>query len=101
MNKTIKSQITAKNVPFKKYIQNGRFESDIVCLKNLIIELNELISSTKALYCQNLSKKLKLVSAIFYQIFIFSPHDVLSKTIKNVFYLIKKALFVLEILKFL
>ena len=36
----------------------------------------------------------------FYQIFIFSPNDSASKTMKNVFYLIKKALFVLEIIKF-
>ena len=42
---------------------------------------------------------LKLVSAIFYEIFIFSPNDSPSKTI--VFYFIEKALFVLEILKFL
>ena len=44
---------------------------------------------------------LKLVSAIFYEIFIFSPNDSPSNTIKNVFYFIEKALFVLEILKFL
>ena len=30
----------------------------------------------------------KLVSAIFYQIFIFSPNGSPSKTMKNVFYLI-------------
>ena len=44
---------------------------------------------------------LKLVSAIFYEIFIFSPNDSPSKTIKNVFYFIVKALFVLEIFNFL
>ena len=44
MNETIKSKITAKNVLYKKYIQNGRFESYFV------IELNKLISSTKTLY---------------------------------------------------
>ena len=44
---------------------------------------------------------LKLVSAIFYQIFICSSSDRLSKTMKNVFYFILKALFVLEIFKFL
>ena len=45
---------------------------------------------------------LKLVSAIFYEIFIFSPNDDSpSKTIKNVFYFIEKALFVLEIFTFL
>ena len=31
---------------------------------------------------------LKLVSAIFYQLFIFSPNDSPSKTVKNVFYFI-------------
>ena len=44
---------------------------------------------------------LSLVSAIFYQIFIFSLKDSHSKTITNVFYFIKKAPFVLEIFKFL
>ena len=44
---------------------------------------------------------LKLVSAIFYEIFIFSPNYSPSKTIKNVFYFIEKALFVLEIFNFL
>ena len=36
----------------------------------------------------------------FYQIFIFSPNDSPSKTMKNAFYFIKKALFSLEIIKF-
>ena len=58
MNETIKSKIKAKNALYKKYIQNGRFESDFVYLQNLIIELNRLISSTKALYYENLAKKL-------------------------------------------
>ena len=31
---------------------------------------------------------LKLVSAIFYQIFIFTPNDSPSKTMKNAFYFI-------------
>ena len=43
----------------KKYIQNERFESDFVCLKNIIIELKELIFSTKALYYNN--KKIPLI----------------------------------------
>ena len=34
------------------------------------------------------SQKLKLVSAIFYQIFIFPPNNSPSKTMKNVFYFI-------------
>ena len=58
MNETIKSKIKAKNAFYKKYIQNGRFESDFVYLQNLIIELNKLISSTNVLYCENLAKKL-------------------------------------------
>ena len=33
-------------------------------------------------------KSLKLVSAFFYEIFIFSPNDSPSKTMKNVFYFI-------------
>ena len=41
------------------------------------------------------------VFAIFYQIFIFSSSDRPSKTMKNVFYFILKALFVLKIFKFL
>ena len=42
---------------------------------------------------------LQLVSAVLYQIFIFSSSDGRSKTMKNVFYFILKALFVLEIFK--
>ena len=34
----------SSNVFYKKYIQNGRFESDFVFLENVIAELNELIS---------------------------------------------------------
>ena len=45
--------------------------------------------------------QLKLVSAVFYQIFIFSPNDRPSKTMKSVFYFVYKALFVLEIFKVL
>ena len=49
MNNTIKSKINVINALYKKYIQNGRFESDIVFLVNLITELKKLISSMKAL----------------------------------------------------
>ena len=58
MNENIKSKIKTKNLLFKQYIQNGRFESDLVFLENLITEINELISSTKNLYYENLAKKL-------------------------------------------
>ena len=44
---------------------------------------------------------LKLVSAIFYQIFIFHQMIALQKIWKMFFYFICKALFVLEIFKFL
>ena len=59
MNENIKSKIKTKNLLFKQYIQNGRFESDFVFLENLITEINELISSTKNLYYENLAKKIK------------------------------------------
>ena len=54
------------------------------------------ISNKKRNWCN-----LKFVSAIFFETFIFSPNDSASKTIKNVFYFIEKALFILEIFKFL
>ena len=58
MNDTVKSKIIAKNLLFKQYIKNGRFESDFMFLETIANELNELISSTKALYYDNLAKKL-------------------------------------------
>ena len=58
MIETIKSKIQAKNTLCNKYIQNERSESDFVFLENLINKLNELFSSTKALYYENLAKKL-------------------------------------------
>ena len=57
-------------------------------------------SITLHLYFLNFLKW-KLVSTIFYQIFIFSQNDSSLRTVKNVFYFIKKALFVLEIFNFL
>ena len=58
MNEIIKSKIKTKNLLFKQYIQNGRFESDFVFLQALITEINELISSTRNVYYENLAKKL-------------------------------------------
>ena len=58
MNKLIKSKIEKKNMLYKQYIQNGRFESDFDLVKNLITEVNELVSSAKTLYYENLAKKL-------------------------------------------
>ena len=58
MNDFVKSKIKANNLLFKQYIQNSRFESDSRLLENVVNELNELISSTNALYYENLAKKL-------------------------------------------
>ena len=60
-------------------------------------QLNKLMSAIK----NGTDVILELVSAIFYEIFIFSPNDSPSNIMKNVFYFIQKALFVLEIFKFL
>ena len=58
INELIKSKIKKKNMLYKQYIQNGRFESDFDLVKNLITEVNELVSSAKTLYYENLAKKL-------------------------------------------
>ena len=58
MNEIILSKIKTKNLLFKQYIQNGRFESEFVFLQALITEINELISSTRNVYYENLAKKL-------------------------------------------
>ena len=58
MNETVKLKIKTKNNMYNKYIQNGRFQSDFLLLEILITELNELMNTTKALYYQNLSKRL-------------------------------------------
>ena len=58
MNEIIKSKIETKNKLYQQYIQNGRFESDRVFIESLIAELNDIISYTKDLYCENLANKL-------------------------------------------
>ena len=58
MNEIINSKIKTKNLLFNQYFQNARFESDFAFIENLITEINELISSTKNLYYENLAKKL-------------------------------------------
>ena len=58
MNEPIKLNIKPKNNIYNKYIQNGRFERDFLLLETLIVELNELINTTKALHYQNVSKML-------------------------------------------
>ena len=47
------------------------------------------------------SPVLKAYVHYFHQIFIFSPNDSPSKTVKNAFYVIWKGLFILKIFKFL
>ena len=42
MNEIIKSKIKTKNLLFKQYIQNGRFESDFLYLESLITKVNDL-----------------------------------------------------------
>ena len=59
MNEIIKSKIKTKNKLYKQYIKNGRFESDFVFIETLITEINDLITSTKELYCKNLAKRFK------------------------------------------
>ena len=58
MNDFVKTKIKTKNILFKQCIKNGRFESDFLFLESIVNELNELISSTKALYYENPAKKL-------------------------------------------
>ena len=58
MNETIKNKMKVRNNLFKQYIQNGRFESDFVVIERLGNELSDLISQTKALYYENLARKL-------------------------------------------
>ena len=58
MNETIKSKIKTRNKLYKQYIENGRFESDFMMIETLITEINDLITSTKDLYYNNLAKRL-------------------------------------------
>ena len=58
-------------------------------LENFFHHINNLHQNIKACVCYFLSN------------FYFSPNDTPSKTMKNVFYFIKKALFILKIFKFL
>ena len=58
MNETIKSKIKTRNKLYKQYIENGRFESDFMMIETLTTEINDLITSTKDLYYNNLAKRL-------------------------------------------
>ena len=56
----------------------------------LTTALATIMNENNFSYTNNLdvAHRLKLVSAIFYEIFIFSPNDSPSKTMENVFYFI-------------
>ena len=58
-----------------KFLVNNKYLSKNIYKKNLYNQIYQ-------------TQCLKLVSTIFYQIFIFSPNDNLSKIMKNVFYFI-------------
>ena len=58
MDENIKSKIKTRNLLYKQYIQNGRFESDFLLLETFITEFNELILFTKSLHYEDLGKKL-------------------------------------------
>ena len=58
MNETIKSKIKTRMKLYKQYIENGRFESDLMMIETLITEINDLITSTKDLHYNNLAKRL-------------------------------------------
>ena len=55
-NYKIKKEKKKKKL-YQQYIQNGWFESDLVFMESLIVELNDLISYTKDLHYENLAKK--------------------------------------------
>ena len=61
----------------KHYIYNDTFESDFVFPEPLITEFNELISSTEALYYENLGKKLNnlLLQAKIYLSILKTYHN--------------------------
>ena len=58
INETIKNKTKVRNNLFKQYIQNGRFESDFILIERLGNKLSDSISQTKALYYENLARKL-------------------------------------------
>ena len=73
MNETIKLKIKTRDKLYKQYDENGRFESDFMITETLITEINDLITSTKDLYYNNLAKRLNnpLLQAKTKKIFFF------------------------------
>ena len=64
------------------------YNAKIIEIENKIPSISGLATNSAPTAVENKVPNLKLVSAIFCQIFIFSPNDSLSKTMKNVFYFI-------------
>ena len=58
MNGKIKSKAKYKDQLYKVCIKNCRNKVDLINLKNSIAELNELVSTTKTSYYENLGEKL-------------------------------------------
>ena len=56
MNENIKLKIKIRNLRYKQYIKNDRFEGDFVLLETFKTELNELIFSSKILYYESRRK---------------------------------------------
>ena len=81
----------------KKRLQLRCFPANFVDFLNTFFVTHLRKAGTKAPVIQSL---IKTSIRYFYQIFIFSPNDSPWKTMKNAFYFIKKALFVLKIIKF-
>ena len=62
---------------------------------------DKLVEEVELTHANPTYAHIKACVRYFYQIFIYSPNDSPSKTMKNAFYFIVKALFILEIFKFL
>ena len=58
MNEKIKSKVKSENQLYELYTKNCRNEVDFLNLKNSITELNDLVSTSKTSYYENLGKKL-------------------------------------------
>ena len=62
--------------------------STMLCFKGTEATCVKIATEMKKCYRLKEMSNLKLVSAIFYEIFIFSPNDRSLKTLKHVFYFI-------------
>ena len=104
-------------IPIRKYClklisyQPIRIVQVLILEKILVLWLSWKLINKLKIHCFNHRVELEVKKVIlessfkacvryFYQISIFSPNDSPSKTMKNAFYFIKKALFSLEIIEF-